>query len=71
METETAVTIPRDLKRIVEQAGREPIRIQDPETHTAYLLVREDVYRKLWEQAAIDHADRSLYEFGEFVPDPE
>ena len=34
----------------------------------AYLVIREDVYRKL-QELVIDHSDRSLYEFGEFHPD--
>jgi hypothetical protein len=53
----------------VEKAGNVPVRVEDPETHTAYLIVREDVYRRMHALTAIDHADRSLYEFGEFHPD--
>jgi hypothetical protein len=36
----------------------------------AYLIVREDVYRRMYRSTTIDHSDRSLYEFGEFHPDP-
>ncbi len=64
------MTLTPELKRAVEQAGDEPVRIEDPETHTAYLIVREEVYREMFKQTAIDHSDRSLYEFGEFYPDP-
>lgn len=63
------MTITPEQKRAVEQAGEAPVRVEDPETHTAYLLVREDVYRRLHAQAAVDHDDRSLFEFGEFHPD--
>ncbi len=59
-----------ELKLAVEKAGDEPVRVEDPETHTVYLIVREDVYRRTYAQIAIDHPDRSLYEFGEFRPDP-
>jgi hypothetical protein len=57
------------LKKAVETAGDEPVCVEDPETRTAYAIVREDVYRRLHALAAIDHSDRSLYEFGEFYPD--
>jgi hypothetical protein len=65
-----AMTLAPELKQAVEKAGDEPVRVEDPETHTAYLIVREDVFRRLYELTAIDHADRSLYEFGEFRADP-
>jgi hypothetical protein len=64
------MTLTPELKQAVERAGEEPVRVEDPETRTAYVLVREDVYRRMRELIAIDHADRSLYEFGEFHPDP-
>jgi hypothetical protein len=67
---EAAMTLTPELKQAVEKAGDEPVRVEDPETHTAYLIVREDVFRRLYELIAIDHGDRSLYEFGEFRPDP-
>ena len=64
------MTLTPELKQAVETAGDEPVRVEDPETHAAYLIVREDVFRRLYELTAIDHADRSVYEFGEFHPDP-
>jgi hypothetical protein len=66
---EVAMTLSAELKQAVEKAGDEPVRLEDPETHTAYLIVREDVYRRMQGPAAVDHSDRSLYEFGEFHPD--
>jgi hypothetical protein len=63
------MTLTPELKVAVEKAGEEPVRVEDPETHTAYLLVREDVFRRICGLTAIDHSDRSLYEFGEFHPD--
>ena len=38
-------------------------------THAAYLIVRKDVYWRMYAETAIDRSDRSLYEFGEFHPD--
>ena len=58
-----------ELEQAVEKAGDEPVRVEDPETHTPYLIVREDVYRRMVALAAIDHSNRSLHEFGESHPD--
>jgi hypothetical protein len=64
-----ALTLTPELKQAVLEAGDEPVRVEDPETHTAYLIVREDIYRRMHALSRIDHSDRSLYEFGEFHPD--
>jgi hypothetical protein len=37
----------------VESSSVEPVRVEDPETHTAYLIVREDVYRQMYALTAI------------------
>jgi hypothetical protein len=63
------MTITAEQKHAIEEAGQEPVRVEDPETKTPYLIVREDVYRRMFALAAIDHSDASLYEFGEFHPD--
>lgn len=63
------MTITPELKAAVERSGGEPVRIEDPETKSAYLVIREEVYREMQGLAIIDHSDRSLYEFGEFLPD--
>ena len=62
------MTITTEMKQAIDRAGKDPVRVEEPDTQTAYLLVREDVYRKLFTLAAIDHSDRSLYGFGEFRP---
>lgn len=62
------MTITPEQKAAIDQSGETPVRVEDPETHTAYVIVREDVYRKLFALTAIDHSDRSLYEVGEFRP---
>lgn len=35
-----------EQRRLVEQAGDQPVRIEDPELHQAYVLVRADVYER-------------------------
>ena len=40
------MTLTPELKQAVENAGDEPVRVEDPETHMAYLFVREEVRQK-------------------------
>ncbi len=43
------MTLTPELKQAVDEAGSEPVRLEDPETHTAYVVIKEDLYRKLSE----------------------
>lgn len=36
-----------EQKQAVERAGREPVRLSDPETSDAYYLIREEVFERL------------------------
>jgi len=65
---EAPMTMTPELKQAIEQAGEEPVRVEDPEKHVAYLLIREDTYRKLTELAH-DHSYPFLFEVVEFYPD--
>jgi len=47
-------TLTAELKQAVEQAGDAPVRLMDPETHRAYVLVRAEVF----EQLLLDDEDR-------------
>lgn len=38
------MTITPEMKQAVDRSGTEPVRVQDPETHTAYVMIREDLY---------------------------
>lgn len=40
-------TITPEIRQAIEQAGNAPIRIEDPETKTVYVLVKEEVYEGL------------------------
>jgi hypothetical protein len=40
-------TLTPELKRAVEQAGDSPVRLMDPETHRAYVLVSAEVFERL------------------------
>jgi len=60
------MTLTPELKQAVEEAGDEPIRVEDPETHTAYVVIKEDLYRKLSE--SVPESDSTLHEFEELIP---
>jgi hypothetical protein len=36
-----------EQRRLVEQAGDQPVRIEDPEMHQAYVLIRADLYERV------------------------
>jgi hypothetical protein len=36
-----------ELRREIEKAGDEPVRIEDPETQTTYVLIRAEVYDQI------------------------
>ena len=62
------MTITPEQKRAVEQAGDSPVIVEDPETHAAYVIVKEETYRRLAEAAEVETIDPSFFEYGEFVP---
>jgi hypothetical protein len=63
---ERVMTLTPELKQAVERAGDEPVRVEDPETHTAYVVIKEDLYRQL--RAAVPESDFTLQEFEELTP---
>ncbi len=60
------MTLTPELKQAIDAAGEEPVRVEDPETHTAYVVIKEDIYRKLSE--LIPESDSTLHEFEELIP---
>ena len=57
------MTITPELKAAVEQAGDEPVRLEDPQTRQTYVLLKADDYERIreilgddWRQAAIPRA---------------
>jgi len=40
-------TMTPELRAAIEQAGTEPARLVDPETQTAYILMREEEYDRI------------------------
>jgi hypothetical protein len=40
-------TLSPELREEIERAGDDPVRIEDPDTHTAYVLLKADVYDRI------------------------
>lgn len=66
------MTFTTEQKRAIEQAGQEPVRVEDPETNTTYVLIREGMFRKLsavtGEFQACEEIDPSFFEIEDFKP---
>jgi hypothetical protein len=63
---EVAMTLTPELKRTIERAGDAPVRVEDLDTHAAYVVIKEDLSGKLRE--AIPESDFTLHEFEELIP---
>lgn len=62
------MTITPELKQAVSQAGDEPVRLEDPETRAAYVLLKREVYERLVKLGEVERAGSSLSESDEFHP---
>ncbi len=60
--------ITTEQKKAIEEAGEDPVRIEDPETHATYMLLKEETYRRLRAAVEIETIDPSFFEYGEFIP---
>jgi hypothetical protein len=65
---EVPMTITSEMKQALEKAGLEPVRVEDPDTKTSYIIMREDVYRRIQDMVRIEQIDPSFFEVGDFVP---
>jgi hypothetical protein len=41
------ITLTPELREAIEQAGKEPVRLEDPVNHSAYVLLSEETYQQL------------------------
>jgi hypothetical protein len=58
------ITITPEQRRAIEEAGEGPLRIEDPETHEVYVVIKEEDYRRLRTAETRDLTESS----GEFYP---
>jgi hypothetical protein len=61
----TAIT--PELQRLVEEAGAEPVRLEDPQTKEAFVLLRAEAYEKMKANLP-QEVDPSYFEYEEFLP---
>lgn len=61
-------TLTPEQRAVIEEAGDEPVRFEDPETHEIYVVLRQEVFRRLREAAELDRSDPSFFEFEDFQP---
>lgn len=40
-------TITPEIRHAIEQAGEQPVQLNDPETNSVYVIVRVDVYERM------------------------
>ena len=62
------MTITSEMKHAVEQAGIEPVRVEDPVNGTTYILIREAVYRQMREIVSLESSERELDVFQDTRP---
>ena len=60
------MTLTPELKQAIEKAGGQPVRVEDPDTHRAYVVIAEDLYLEL--RDAVPESDFTLHEFEELIP---
>lgn len=61
-------TISPEQRQEIEKAGQEPIRVEDPQTHARYVIVKEDVYDRMRALLEEEEIDPSFFEYGDFEP---
>ncbi len=57
-----------EQKQALDHAGDAPVVLQDPETHESYVIVKEEMYRRLTKSVEVESIDPSCFEYGEFIP---
>jgi PHD/YefM family antitoxin component YafN of YafNO toxin-antitoxin module len=60
---EETTTLSPELKPAIEKADDQPVRVEDPETQTASVIIREDDYHRL--RNTVPESDLTLHEFEE------
>lgn len=61
-------TITPELRQEIENSGDQPVRIEDPQTHTKYVIVKEEVYDRMRALLEEEEIDPSFFEYGDFEP---
>ena len=62
--TMTIVTLER--RQAIAQAGGNPLRVEDPETHQAYVIVKAEVFERLRTVLEDEEIDPSFFGIDDF-----
>ena len=57
-----------ELRQALERSGDQPLRIEDPESHAAYVVVKADAYARMRAILEEDEIDPSFFEIDDFEP---
>jgi hypothetical protein len=60
-------TLTPEQRQIIERAGDKPVRVEDPETHKAYVILKAEVFEKM-RAVAEEEIDPSFFEIDDFEP---
>jgi hypothetical protein len=63
---EVVMTISPELRQALALTNGQPLRIEDPESHTAYVIVTADAYAKLCALSQEEEIDPSFFEIEDF-----
>ncbi len=53
----TTITLTPEQVQAVEQAGGQPVRVENPRNHRTYILLKEDAYERLTTSGKIEESD--------------
>ncbi len=62
------MTITHEIRQAIDQAGEQPVRVDDPETRTQYVILKAEVYDRMRSLLEAEEIDPSFFEFGDFIP---
>jgi hypothetical protein len=67
---EVPMMIPTEWRQAIERAGDQPVRIEDSQTHAAYVLLKAEVYERLRAMTEMEEIDPSFFEIDDFESVP-
>jgi len=56
-----------EQKQAVREAGQGPVRLEDPETHQSYVILRAEIYERM-RALTEEEIDPSFFEIDDFEP---
>jgi hypothetical protein len=60
------VTLTEEQRREITRAQGYPVRVEDPETNNAYVILRVEIYHRLREHLLEEEIDPSIFEIDDY-----